>query len=357
MSSPFPSPSKQNVLAKGVVIPACPLALDENRRLDERHQRALIRYYCAAGAGGVAVGVHTTQFEIREPGIDLLKPVLELASATLDESGKKHNRPVVKIAGVCGRTRQAVAEAELAVSLGYDLALVSLGALKDAAEDDLLSHCRTLSKIMPLMGFYLQPAVGGRVLPYSFWRQFVEIENAVAVKVAPFNRYQTLDVVRAVACAGVENRVTLYTGNDDNIIIDLLTPYTIHTEDGPRTIRIKGGLLGQWSVWTSKAVELLKHIHHVTEAGKNDLSDLLEMNAALTDANSVVFDAAHNFAGCIAGINEVLRRQGLMRYAHCLDPTAVLAPGQSEELDRIYRDYPWLTDDAFVKEHMQEWLL
>jgi dihydrodipicolinate synthase/N-acetylneuraminate lyase len=356
MTLPMPSAPVMDVLRKGVVIPACPLALDGNRRLDERHQRALIRYYCAAGAGGVAVGVHTTQFEIRKAGVDLFKPVLELAAATLDEEGGKCSAPIIKIAGVCGKTRQAISEAELASTLGYDIALVSLGALRDAPERDLIQHCKRLSETIPLMGFYLQPAVGGRILPYSFWRQFVEIENVVAIKIAPFNRYQTLDVVRAVAHAGVEDRVALYTGNDDSIIVDLLTPYTIQTEGGPRTLRIRGGLLGQWSVWTSKAVELLNYIHSVIAAGKKDIFDLLEKNVALTDANSVVFDAAHNFAGCISGINEVLRRQGLMKYAHCLDPTATLASGQSEELDRIHRDYPWLTDDEFVRQHLEEWL-
>jgi len=356
MSLPMPSAPIMGVITRGVVIPACPLALDGNRRLDQRHQKALIRYYCAADAGGVAVGVHTTQFEIREPGIDLFKPVLELAAATIEKESGKRNTPIVKIAGVCGRTRQAVAEAEFTSSLGYDVALVSLSALRDAAEADLLSHCVTLSKIIPLMGFYLQPAVGGRILPYSFWRKFVEIPNVVAVKIAPFNRYQTLDVVRAVAHAGVEDRVTLYTGNDDNIIVDLLTPYPVRTEEGWRILHIKGGLLGQWSVWTSKAVELLNEIHRVVDGNKENVQELLEKNVALTDANSVIFDAAHNFAGCIPGINEVLRRQGLMKYAHCLDPTATLAPGQSEELNRIYRDYPWLTDDAFVRQHLEEWL-
>jgi len=353
---PMPSSSIMKILLQGVVIPACPLALDAQRRLDERHQRALIRYYAASGAGGVAVGVHTTQFEIREPGIDLFKPVLELALNTLNEESRKCGRPIVKIAGVCGKTPQAIGEAQFAASLGYDIALVSLGALHEATEDELLAHCAKISRIIPLMGFYLQPAVGGRILPYSFWRRFVEVENVVAIKIAPFNRYQTLDVVRAVAQAGVEGRVALYTGNDDNIILDLLTPYTIRAADGSKTLHICGGLLGQWSVWTSKAVELLNYIHRVVTEGPCDARELLEKNVALTDANSVIFDVAHNFAGCISGINEVLRRQGLMEYSHCLDPKAALASGQSEELDRIYRDYPWLTDDDFVKQHLEEWL-
>jgi len=356
MTLPMPSPPVFRLLHRGVVIPACPLALDENRRLDERHQRALIRYYCAAGAGGVAVGVHTTQFEIREPNIGLFKPVLKLAAATLDETRGKHNRPIIKIAGVCGPTSQAVAEAEFAASLGYDIALLSLSALKEASDDELIEHCTTMAQIIPLMGFYLQPAVGGRILSYSFWRSFAEIENAVAIKIAPFNRYHTLDVIRAVADSGSADRIALYTGNDDNIIMDLLTPYSVNTARGRATLRIKGGLLGQWSVWTRKAVELLDEIHALDAAEGGKLHNLLARNVALTDANSVVFDAAHNFAGCISGINDVLRRQKLMQYAHCLDPAAGLSPGQREEIDRIYKDYPWLTDDKFVKQHLAEWL-
>ena len=356
MALPMPSPEKLAAIKKGVVIPACPLALDGERRFDEKCQRALIRYYGAAGAGGVAVGVHTTQFEIRDPKIGLFRPVLELAAATLKETSERHERPIVRIAGVCGNTSQAVAEAELAASLGYDLALVSLAALKGATERDLIEHCRTLSRIIPLMGFYLQPAVGGRILPYSFWRRFAEIENVIAIKIAPFNRYQTLDVVRAVAQTGAEDRITLYTGNDDNIIIDLLTPYPAQTADGARTLRIKGGLLGQWSVWTRRAVELLEEIHTMVETGTGNISHMLEKNVALTDANSVVFDAAHNFAGCIPGINEVLRRQGLLKSAHCLNPQSTLSPGQALELDRIYQEYPWLTDDEFVAQHRDEWL-
>jgi hypothetical protein len=345
-----------DTLHRGVVIPACPLALDARKRLDERRQRALLRYYGAAGASGVAVAVHTTQFEIRDPAIGLFKPVLELAAETLAEVSDRRDRALVRVAGVCGRTPQAVAEAELAAFLGYDLALVSLGALKEATERELLDHCRALSAIIPLMGFYLQPAVGGRVLPYAFWRRFVEIENVCAIKIAPFNRYQTLDVVRAVADAGVEERVALYTGNDDNIIADLITPYTLRTPSGPKTLRIRGGLLGQWSIWTSRAVEILFECHRAAGSDGAGLRALLGKNVAVTDANSVVFDAAHNFTGCIPGINEVLRRQGLMAYSHCLDPRMVLAPGQVDELDRIYRDYPWLTDDAFVRDHLDEWL-
>lgn len=356
MTLPMPPEGILNVIKKGIVIPACPLALDKNRRIDEKHQKALIRYYCAAGAGGVAVGVHTTQFEIRDPSVGLFTPLLELAATTIDEISEKQNRPNVKIAGVCGQTDQAVAEAELASTLGYDLGLLSLSALKEASEEELIEHCRTVSQIIPLMGFYLQPAVGGRILPYSFWRKFAEIENVIAIKIAPFNRYQTLDVVRAVGHAGREDDIALYTGNDDNIIMDLLTPHVVETEKGRKTLRIRGGLLGQWSVWTKRAVELLDEIHATIDDDKDIPCEMLQRNAALTDANSVVFDAANHFAGCIPGIHEVLKRQGLLKYTHCLNPELGLSPGQREELDRVYREYPWLTDDEFVKEHLDEWL-
>jgi len=356
MNLPIPKPEILNLLKTGVVIPASPLALDKKRKLDEKHQVALYRYYTAAGAGGIAVGVHTTQFEIRDPGINLFQPLLELASATIDDLSKQHHRPLIKIAGVCGKTQQAVKEAELAANLGYDIGLLSLSALKDATDSELIDHCRQISRIIPIMGFYLQPAVGGRILPYTFWRKFVELENAVAIKIAPFNRYQTLDVVRAVAFAGREKEVTLYTGNDDNIIIDLLTPYTFKTDTGIKTVRIKGGLLGQWAVWTKPAVDLLNEIHQIVESKQAIPIELLQKNIALTDANAVIFDAANNFSGCIPGINEILRRQGLLQYSHCLDTKLCLSPGQAEELDRIALEYPWLNDDTFVKQHLAEWL-
>ena len=351
MGLPMPSKEILNLIKKGVVIPASPLALDQNRKLDEKRQKALFRYYCKAGAGGIAVAVHTTQFEIREPSIALFEPLLGLAARTIDELSQNHFKPIIKIAGICGNTEQAIKEAELASSLGYDVGLLSLSALKDADDDRLIEHCNAISQIIPMMGFYLQPAVGGRVLPYSFWRRFCEIENVVAIKIAPFNRYQTLDVVRAVAFSNREKDITLYTGNDDNIIIDLLTPYQVNTDSGIKTIRIKGGLLGQWTIWTKKAVDLLDKIHAITSTTDKGMPfEMLSINAALTDANAVVFDAANGFAGCIPGINEVLRRQGLVKYSHCLDPELKLSPGQEKELDRIYDEYPWLTDDEFVKE-------
>jgi len=333
-------------LRQGLVIPAHPLALTSERRLDERRQRALTRYYLAAGAGGVAVGVHTTQFAIRDPKVGLFRSVLELAMEELRSSD------AVRVAGICGTTRQAVAEAELAVQVGYHAGLLSLGAMRDASVDELLAHARTVAQFIPLFGFYLQPAVGGRVLPYEFWRRFAEIGNVVAIKVAPFNRYQTLDVARAVAAAGRDSEIALYTGNDDSIVVDLLTHYRFQQ----RTVSFAGGLLGHWAVWTKRAVELLDEI----QALKRDFGPVaprwLTLAAQITDANAALFDTANNFRGCIAGIHEVLRRQGLMAGRRCLDPAEDLSPGQMEEIDRIYRDYPHLCDDSFVAEHLHEWL-
>lgn len=330
-------------LIAGQVIPAHPLALTAQRTLDERHQRALTRYYVDAGAGGIAVGVHTTQFAIRDPRHGLYRPVLELAADTVRAARESNPAPFALVAGVIGNTAQAVPEAEVAASLGYDVALLGLGALRDANEDELIRHCRAVAQVMPLFGFYLQPAVGGRVLSYAFWRAFAEIENAWAIKIAPFNRYQTLDVVRAVADAG-RHDLALYTGNDDNIIGDLVTPF-------PGTRRIVGGLLGQWAVWTRGAVRLLERVH----AGSLDTGWLRE-NAVLTDANGAIFDAAHAFAGCIPGIHEILRRHGLLRGVWCLDPLEMLSPGQAEEIDRVCRDYPELSDDEFVAANLERWL-
>lgn len=318
------------------MIPAHPLALTADRKLDERRQRALSRYYVSAGAGGIAVGVHTTQFAIRDCG--LLQPVLELAAS--EASG------ILKIAGACGPTPQATREAELARSLGYDAVLLSLAALRDASIDELIDHSKAVADIIPVVGFYLQPAVGGRLLPYSFWRRFAEIENVVAIKMAPFNRYQTLDVIRGVAASGRASEIALYTGNDDNIIGDLITPFEIEGA----SLRISGGLLGQWAVWTRRAVEILDQIH----AGQN--AHMLTLNAQLTDANGAVFDVANAFHGCIAGIHEILRRQGLLEGIWCLDPHESLSPGQSEELDRVTQAYPHLTDDNFVRENLERWL-
>lgn len=339
-------------LLAGQVIPAHPLALTAERKLDERRQRALTRYYCAAGAGGLAVGVHTTQFAIRERG--LLAPVLELASDTADAALEACPRPLVKIAGLCGDTRQAVSEAEIALGYGYHAGLLSLAAWKNAGDDAVLVHCRAVAETIPVVGFYLQPAVGGRVFRYSFWREFVEIPNVVAIKIAPFNRYQTLDVVRAVAESG-RTDIALYTGNDDAIVTDLLTPWEIPVASGKTVrLRIVGGLLGHWAVWTRKAVELLEA---VKATGDEPLDPRwLTLAAQVTDANAAFFDAANGFHGCIAGLHEVLRRQGLLEGLWCLDEHEGLSPGQAGEIDRVYRAYPEQNDDAFVAAHRDEWL-
>lgn len=341
-------------LRRGLVIPACPLALTAERHWDERHQRALIRYYSAAGAGGLAVGVHTTQFAIRDSNVGLFQPLLQLAQEEFARADRKRSEPFVRIGGICGDTKQAVQEAELLRAHGYHIGLLSLAALKHASEDELVTHARVVGEVIPLMGFYLQPAVGGRVLPYSFWRKFLELESVVGIKVAPFNRYQTLEVLRAVADAG-RTDIALYTGNDDHIIADLVTPHRFTTDKGKVTVRFVGGLLGQWAVWTKRAVELLAECH--TAVGQGTMpAELLLRGQELTDANTAIFDAANGFAGCIAGVNEMLRRQGLLASAACLDPREVLSPSQSEELDRICRAYPHLTDDAFIAEHRDEWL-
>jgi dihydrodipicolinate synthase/N-acetylneuraminate lyase len=354
MAAPL-QPHVRQRLQRGSVIPACPLALNAQRKLDERRQRALFRYYVAAGAGGLAVGVHTTQFQIRDPAIGLLGPVLRLAAEEALRAEQRGAGPLVRIAGACGATKQAMSEAELAAGLGYHAALLSLGALASAGEDELLAHCRTVAEIIPLVGFFLQPAAGGRVLPFSFWRRFAEIENVVAIKIAPFNRYQTLDVVRGVAEAGRDD-IALYTGNDDNIVLDLLTPFRFRA--GGRLVerRIVGGLLGHWAVWTQKAVELHAECRRIAQSGEAVPEDLLRRANEVTDANAAFFDAANGYAGCIPGIHEVLRRQGLLEGIWCLDPNETLGSGQREEIDRVCRAYPHLSDDAFVREHLAEWL-
>jgi dihydrodipicolinate synthase/N-acetylneuraminate lyase len=325
-------------LKEGLVIPAHPLALNAHRKLDERRQRALTRYYIASKGGGIAVGVHTTQFAIRDPKIGLFHPVLELAAE------EARGKDVLLIAGAVGPTPQATAEATIARDLGYDAVLLSLGALKDASTAELIQHVRTVSEIIPVFGFYLQPSVGGRLLPYGFWREFVEIENVVAIKMAPFNRYQTIDVVRAVAESGRD--IALYTGNDDSILIDLMTEYAF----GEHRARIIGGLLGHWAVWTSKAVE------HLEAARKGPSPELLTLATQITDANAALFDPSHHFHGCIPGIHEVLRRQGLLEGRWCLDPHEELSPGQMEEIDRVHRIYPQLNDDAFISKNLDSWL-
>jgi dihydrodipicolinate synthase/N-acetylneuraminate lyase len=337
-------------LRKGAVIPAHPLALDADRKLDARRQRALTRYYLDAGAGGLAVGVHTTQFAIREVG--LYRPVLELAAESAAEWTR---RQPVMVAGISGRTVQALHEAQIARGLGYHAGLLSLAALKGAGEDELITHARAVAGEIPLVGFYLQPAVGGLVLPVSFWRRFAAIENVAAVKIAPFNRYRTLDVVRGVVEAGAADRVTLYTGNDDHIVLDLLTPFTVAADGRASVVRIKGGLLGHWSVWVKQAVELLERIHAAITAG-NVSAELIALDPQITDCNAAIFDAANDFQGVIAGCHEILRRQGLLMGIWCLDPAETLGPGQKEEIDRVCAAYPHLNDDAFVRANLDRWL-
>lgn len=343
-------------LRQGMAIPAHPLALDATRRLSERHQRALTRYYLEAGAGGLAVGVHTTQFAIRDPDIGLFKPVLQLASETINAWVADRRTPALKVAGICGRTAQAVEEAEFARECGYHAGLLSLAAWANEPVNALLDHCRQVASTLPVIGFYLQPAVGGSVLPYKFWREFAQIPNVLAIKIAPFNRYQTLDVVRAVCDAGRQNEITLYTGNDDNIVLDLLTPYRIVTASGPVEVRIRGGLLGHWSVWTRKAVELLDECHRLCASDAPIPPEMLTRAQEVTDSNAAFFDAANGFAGCIAGLHEILRRQGLLQGTWCLDPEEGLSAGQAEELDRVQRAYPHLNDDEFVAAGRDRWL-
>ncbi|WP_332813123.1 dihydrodipicolinate synthase family protein [Ramlibacter sp.] len=347
-------PESLAVLRRGAVIPAHLLALDGQRRLDERRQRALTRYYLDAGAGGVAVGVHSTQFAIRDVG--LYEPVLSLAMQTArDWEPLGGRRPLFMVAGLSGATGQAVREAELARRLGYHAGLLSLAAMKGSTEDQLVAHCEAVAGVLPLVGFYLQPAVGGIPLTAAFWRRFAAIDNVVAIKMAPFNRYRTLDVIRGVVAAGAGDRVTLYTGNDDHIVLDLLCPFTFVHEGRPVTVRIRGGLLGHWSVWTQRAVQLLERIHAAVDSGQAP-AELLALDAQVTDCNAALFDVAHDFHGCIAGCHEVLRQQGLLQGIWCLDPAEGLSAGQSEELARVQRDYPHLVDDAFVAQHRARWL-
>ena len=347
----------RSALLRGLVIPAHPLALTEDRRLDERRQTALTRYYCDAGAGGIAVGVHTTQFAIRDPAVALLEPVLALAGrAARAWCGTDRPHPIL-IAGVCGPGRQALAEAALAVSLGYDAGLLSLAAWRDAENHVVLDHCRRVADVIPLFGFYLQPSVGGRVLDRDFWRGFLDLERVVGIKVAPFDRYRTLDVIAAVAESGRRD-VALYTGNDDGIVGDLLTPFPARADEPP--LRFVGGLLGQWAVWTRSAVDLLRRCHEAvgpaTTRDGGDALRLLALGAELTEVNAALFDPAHGFAGCIPGIHEVLRRQGLLAGRWCLDPHEDLSPGQEAAIDRVLARYSHLSDDGFVRQNLDRWL-
>ncbi len=339
---------------KGMVIPALPLALDKNRQMDERRQRALIRYYLDAGAGGVAVAVHTTQFEIRLPEIGLYRPVLELAKEEFDRFSENNNKSVFRVAGVIGKTGQAVSEAKIALECGYHAVLLSVAAFADASNEEIIAHCKKVAEIIPVVGFYLQPAVGGRRLDVNFWREFAKIENVIAIKMAPFNRYQTFDVVRGVAESGRAHEITLYTGNDDNILVDLLSEYQINVGNKIVKKRIVGGLLGHWAVWTRSAVKLLEKVnsHQLQE----NMQETLALANQITDSNAAFFDVANNFAGCITGIHEVLRRQGLLESIRTLNENETLSPGQNEEIDRVYTSYPHLNDDEFVKANLEKWL-
>lgn len=387
MSNPLPTAPVLDLLRRGTAIPAQPLALNAQRKLDERRQQALTRYYLAAGSGGVAVAVHSTQFEIRLPEHGLLRPVLTIAMEEMRRFEQAKKKTVIKIAGVVGQTRQAVAEAQQAVELGYDMGLLSLGAMSKAGDDELIAHCHEVAKVIPVIGFYLQPSVGGRILPASFWRRFAEIENVVAIKMAPFNRYQTIDVVRAVAEAGralslgsravgqaagktrvdsggSEQGIALYTGNDDNIVGDLLGEWVFEVPSGGGqrvTQRIIGGLLGHWACWTKRAVELLEKCQWANtsaDLGAKNLMpyDMMLLNRQVTDMNAAMFDPAHGFHGCIPGMHEILRRQGLLEGTWCLNPNEVMSPGQAEEITRVCKAYPHLVDDDFVAQHRDEWL-
>jgi dihydrodipicolinate synthase/N-acetylneuraminate lyase len=339
------------LLRRGTVIPAHPLALDASRRLDARRQRALTRYYLDAGSGGLAVGVHATQFAIREAG--LYEPVLKLAADEARTWGKSAaRRPILLVAGLSGRTEQAKWEAAIATGLGYHAGMLSLAAMKGASIEELIAHCSAVAATIPLVGFYLQPAVGGIHLPVEFWHRFCEIENVIAIKIAPFNRYRTLDVAKGLVAARAEERITLYTGNDDHIVLDLLVPLAVRRGGEELRVRIKGGLLGHWSVWAKRAVELLERIHQTTTIDV----EILALDSKVTDANGAFFDVAHDFAGCIAGCHEVLRRQGLLEGIWCLDPKEGLSPGQGEEIDRVHAAYPEMNDDAFVRANLERWL-
>jgi dihydrodipicolinate synthase/N-acetylneuraminate lyase len=340
----------RDALFSGVVIPALPLALDMNRRLDERRQRAIIRYYLDAGVGGIAVAVHTTQFEIRNPEVNLYSELLNLARKEFDNFYK----PLVRVAGVIGDTRQASAEAKIALEHKYHAALLGLASFKNASNEEIIQHCRQIADIIPVIGFYLQPAVGGRTLDKDFWREFAKIQNVIAIKIAPFNRYQTLEVVRGVAESGRADEIALYTGNDDSILVDLLTEYRIQVGDQIITKRIAGGLLGHWAVWTKKAVGLLSAVKK-GEYSK-DIRETLALANQITDCNAAFFDARNNFAGCIAGIHEVLRRQGFLEGIWLLNKDENLSKGQKEEINRVYQNYPHLNDDAFVAENLNRWL-
>lgn len=347
---------KRELLFEGTVFPAHPLCLDENRQFDEKSQRLLTNYYIQSEAGGIAVGVHSTQFEIRLPEYDLYEKVLKVSAEEVDKVNL--TRPFIKIAGICGHVDQAVKEAELAVSLGYDMGLLSMGGLQNLTEDQILDRTRAVAAVIPVFGFYLQPSVGGRIFSYDFWAQFVNIDNVEAIKCASFNRYQTLDVVRAIAHSPRKNDIALYTGNDDNIVADLISIYRFNVNGSEEEVQFRGGLLGHWAVWTSKAVELLKFVKDFkTNPTIEKWKYLQVLNNQTTDVNAALFDVANDFKGCIPGIHEILVRQGLMKGTWCLNPNEVLSVGQADELTRVHSDYPELNDDDFVQKFLEGYLV
>ncbi len=350
-------PAVLQIIRRGTVIPATPLALDARRKFDERRQRALMRYYIDAGVGGIAVGMHFTQFAIRQPGIDLFEPVLRVCADEIDRYAARAGRTIVKIAGFDGRTESARPQAETARRLGYHCGIASMAAFRGATEHDMVRHMRELAQVMPMFGFYLLTGVGGIRLPYSFWRDVVEIENVIGIKIAPFERYATVDVVRAVADAGRVDDIALYTGNDDNIIVDFITPYRFGPAESARTVRIRGGLLGQWACWTRRAVELHARLLRIVDGAEAVTPELLTLSAQITDANAALFDPAHGFAGSIPGVHEILRRQGLLAGNWTLTASEALSPGQEAEIDRVCAAYPHLADDDFVRQHLERWLV
>ncbi len=338
-------------LATGTVIPAIPLVLDQNRKFDENGQRRLVRYYLAAGAGGIAVAVHTTQFAIRNPEIGLYQPVLQTTADEVARYEKRTGKTIIKVAGVCGTQPQALREAAIAAGLGFDAVLLSPSGLPDLSEAEMLERTRAVASLLPVIGFYLQPAAGGRLFSFAYWQGLCAVENVVAIKAAPFNRYQTLEVLRAVALSGRSDQIALYTGNDDHIFLDLLTDHVFEEDGQEYRVRFVGGLLGQWAVWTKRAVDLFNQLQADRAQGLATAA-WLTLASQLTDCNGAIFDAGHKFQGSIAGIHEILRRQGLLAGIWTLDPTETLSPGQAAELDRIQRQYPHLNDDAFVRDFL-----
>ncbi|TVR30562.1 MAG: dihydrodipicolinate synthase family protein [Spirochaetaceae bacterium] len=348
------TPQARAQFDSGLVIPAMPLALSPEREFDPVGQRAVLRYYVDAAVGGLAVGVHSTQFAVRDtPGF--YQRILHFARDTVAEWAERRNRPMVMIAGICGGREQALSEARLARSCGYHAGLLSLAALKESSIEQLVAHADAVSQQIPLIGFYLQPAVGGMMLPYDFWRRFAALQNVWGVKIAPFDRYATLAVLRGIADSGRADDVALYTGNDDSIVTDLLTPFRFAGVDGVRGMRISGGLLGHWGVWTRRAVEIHQRCRKLALSEAPIPAAMLTLAAEITDMNGAVFDAAHGYAGCLPGVHEVLHRQGIFGSITCLDPDERLSPGQADEITRVCSAYPHLTDDDFVQQHLAEW--